>query len=244
MTEDGGWINYVEAEAAFVRGDWDHAADVGSRVCDLGEANNYLRLTVRTIHVLVPIGAVRGDVALLERAANWYRSLEGKFEFPDSPYSRVMRAAQDVELAAHGLWPAYVPDPEERIASFDDPSGGPSWCAALDRVFRSWMDSGEIDGAGRALDHMTEWIRGRDNISSLGMGTYALMRGRLAHARGSSTDASASASEALASFRVSDAPWWIAKAIRLLERVGGADASLVEDAQLIESTLGAVEPTR
>jgi hypothetical protein len=242
LTEDGGWVDYVTTEAAFVIGSWDEALATGLRVVQLGEANAYLRLTVRTLHVLIPIAAVRGRRDVLERAAAWYRGLEGKFEFPDSPYSRIIRAAQDVELAAHGLWEPYLPDVEPRIASFDDPSG-PSWSAALDRVFRGWVEAGELDGPGRALAHMTEALPRFPKVTSLGLGTYQLMRGRLAAARGDAGETVIAGRSALDHFRLSSVPWWMAKAIRLLERVGASDAALREEVAQIERHLGAIAPT-
>ena len=112
-------------------------------------------MTVRTWHVLIPIAGARADREVLEHAAGWYRSLEGKFDFPDSPYSRVIRAAQDLEMAAAGVWEPFVPEPEPRIASFDDDPSGPSWNAALDRVMQAWVEAGELDGAEQALARMS-----------------------------------------------------------------------------------------
>jgi hypothetical protein len=243
LTENAGWNDYLAAEAAFVTGDWERALASGLRAIDVGEANAYLRLTVRTIHVVVPISSVRGDRATLERVGRWYRSIEDKFEFPDSPYSRVVRPAQDLELAANGLWPAYVPEVGPRIASFRDDPSGPSWSAALDRVFRAWLEAGEVEGAGRALATLTDAMPRHAGVSSLGRGTYELLRGRLYLARGDNEAAAAAGNAALDAFRISDAPWWMAKAIRLLERAGAADYGLLAEVLEIERALGAIAPT-
>jgi class 3 adenylate cyclase len=243
LTEETGWLDYLESEAAFVSGDWDRARFVGNRAVALGEANAYLRMTVRTWHVLIPIASVTGDRDTLARAARWYRSLEGKFEFPDSPYSRVIRTAQDLEMAAAGLWPAFVPDVEPRIASFDDDPSGPSWSAALDRILRAWIDAGELDGAARALESMDGAIGRMAHVTSLGLGTYDLMRGRVALARGEPTIAAHAARSALDRYRASNAPWWTAKAIRLLERTGLADSDMIVEVERIERHLGAISPT-
>jgi len=80
-------------------------------------------------------------------------------------------------------------------------------------------------------------------VSSLGRGTHELLRGRLALARGEAGVASSAAGAALERFRLSAAPWWMAKAIRLLERSGAADHRLVGEAFEIERRLGAVRPT-
>ncbi len=151
---------------------------------DVGEANDYFRLTVRTIFVVVPMAAVRGDRAVLERAARWFKSVEGRFEFPDSPYARIMRPAIDLDLADHGLWPGYVPEVEPRIASFNDELAGPSWSAAVDRVLRSWLAAGEIDGFSRALEAIAGYRAQHPTSSHHGAGMYQLLRARLDEARG------------------------------------------------------------
>jgi class 3 adenylate cyclase len=241
LNEDVGWASYLTGEAAFVQGDWDRAVEVCLRAVGLGEANAYRRLTVRTWHVLVPIATVRGDLQLLERAARWYDSLSGPF--PDSPYARVMRPAQDLAFAEAGLIPPVVLDIEPRIPSYQDEPGGPSWTAAADLVFRKWLEAGNVDGAGLILDGMTEALPRYPNMSLLGRGTYELLRGRLALARGDAAGATDAAKAALTHFRVSNAPWWMAKAIRLMLRAGAPDPALEGEVIEIERKLGAVAPT-
>ncbi|MEP7159325.1 MAG: hypothetical protein ABI797_07840, partial [Chloroflexota bacterium] len=67
---------------------------------------------------------------------------------------------------------------------------------------------------------------------------------RLALARADMDGAAAAATAALVHFRSSNAPWWLAKALRLLERAGAADASLLDEVADIERQLGAREPTK
>jgi hypothetical protein len=81
------------------------------------------------------------------------------------------------------------------------------------------------------------------SLSAHGRGTFELLRGRLALARGTSENAATAGRAALSQFRTAAAPWWIAKAIRLIERAGGADESLVEEAMEIERGLRATGPT-
>jgi len=230
-------------EAAFASGEWTRALELGAEVLDVGIANAYLRVTVRTIHVLVPIAAARGDLAVLRRCQDWYAGLEGQFEFPDSPYARIVRPAQDLELASYGLCSTYVPEIEPRIASFAGDPSGPSWSAAVDRVLRAWVDAGELDGAGRALEATADYIASGTRVTHLGRGTYEFMGARIAAARGEHAHAIAAVAEALSEFRLSDAPWWMAKAIRLMERAGAADPTLVAEVEDIERGLGCVGPT-
>jgi hypothetical protein len=243
LTEEAGWTDYTEAEAAFVSGDWDRATMVGLRAIDVGEANGYRRMTVRTLHVLIPIASVRGERSVLERAATWYGSFDGEATTVGSPYAMVIRPAQDLELAAAGLLSYRVPQVEPRIASFNH-AGGPSWSAALDRVFRAWLEAGELEGAGRALARLSESLEEMGDESSLGLGTHMLMLGRLALAQKQARQASDHALAALDHFRTSSAPWWIAKAIRLIERAGAASGAMLLEVEQIERRLGAREPTR
>jgi hypothetical protein len=83
----------------------------------------------------------------------------------------------------------------------------------------------------------------RQNVSALGRGTYRVMRGRVALASGDQSGAVTQATAALEHFRTSDAPWWKAKAIRLLERAGAADSPLIAEVEQIERALGVVGPT-
>jgi tetratricopeptide (TPR) repeat protein len=243
LTEETGWLDYLAAEAAFVSGDWARAREVGGRAIEVGQANAYLRMTVRTWHVLIPIAGATGDRATLDEAARWYRSLEGKFEFPDSPYSRVIRVAQDLEMAAAGLWPELVPEVEPRIASYNDDPSGPSWSAALDRVFRAWLEAGDLDGAARAFAALDEAVARMGSVTNLGHGAHRLMAGRLALARGDRDAAASAGRAALEHFRASNAPWWMAKAMRLVERSGAADDEMLGQVREIEHKLGSAGPT-
>jgi len=244
LTEAAVWTTYAQAEEAFVSGKWAHALKLGAEVLEVGVANAYLRVTVRTIHVLVPIAAARNDLAVLHRCQDWYAGLEGQFEFPDSPYARIMRPAQDLELAAAGLRSGYLPDPEARIASFGGDPSGPSWSAALDRVLREWVEAGELDGAGRALAAMADHLATDTQVTHLGRGTHSLLVARVAAARGEHAQSMAAGAQALREFRRSAAPWWMAKAIRLMERSGAADPTLVAEVEDIERRLGCAGPTQ
>jgi hypothetical protein len=81
-------------------------------------------------------------------------------------------------------------------------------------------------------------------VSELGHGTYRLLRGRIALGNGHKSEAAKHAGAALDHFRLSDAPWWKAKAIRLLERAGAADHPLITEVEQIERALGTAGPTK
>jgi hypothetical protein len=243
MTEEVGWADYVETEIRFLAGEWDAAAEIAGRAMALAEQNAYRRLHVRTIHVAVPIAAARGDRAVLQHAQRFYDSLGDKFEFPDSPYSRVIRVAQDIELAAHGLRPPVEVDVDSRIASFEDDPSGPSWSAAIDRVVRFWIEEGRVADAKIAVEAMTAALPRFPFVTPLGFGMVELTNGRVALATGDAASAAARALAAVDRFRMCPAPWWIAKALRLLERAGAADREQIAQVERIERSLGAIAPT-
>jgi hypothetical protein len=80
-------------------------------------------------------------------------------------------------------------------------------------------------GAGRAVERKIA------ERTMFGSSTYFLLRGKLFVASGE--DASGEAQSALAGFRESGAPWWVAKSLRLL----GTTEALAEAAEL-ERALG------
>ena len=91
---------------------------------------------------------------------------------------------------------------------------------------------------------MADFVRANDDVTHLGRGTFELMSSRVATGRSDPERAAAAATEALEHFRISDAPWWMAKAIRLLERSGAADPTLVAEVEDIERRLGTSAPTK
>src|SRR5205823_4979896 len=105
--------------------------------------------------------------------------------------------------------------------------------AAIEIVVGSWLDAGDYEGAGLALDRMRARLGVRE-ATGLARGVEALLRARLLLAREDVGGATVEANRAVAALR---APWWRAKAIRLLEQAGAASPSVVEEAERIEARL-------
>ncbi len=156
LTEDGGWIDYIEAEAAFATGDWragpgDRRARARSRRGEQLSAPDGSHACM----LLIPIAGVRGDRAVLERAADVVPLIGGqvrvsRFALLAHHPCRAGPRAGGARTVAGGTcrrWSRASRRSTIRAA-------GHRGAAALDRVFRSWLESGEIDGAGRALDAM------------------------------------------------------------------------------------------
>jgi class 3 adenylate cyclase/tetratricopeptide (TPR) repeat protein len=229
LRESLAWSHYAAVEIGLVAGDWDEAIASARRAFDIGVLSGYDRAVVRTWSAALPIAAARGDEALLDESYIW---LTQRFREPEnpSPYALIMLAARQLEIARRGLRDPFVPDVEERLASFELRYSSPSWLAALETVLDSWLEAGELDGARRALDHLEPSTTNPDR-TMLGNSTYFLLRGKLLAASGE--DASGVARLALAGFRESAAPWWTAKSLRLL----GTTEALAEAAE-IERALG------
>jgi class 3 adenylate cyclase/tetratricopeptide (TPR) repeat protein len=234
LTEAGGWSDYIRAEAYFCMGRWDEAVEAGLRAIELGEAHEFHRLVVRSWFVLLPLARARMQDDLIRRA---YPYFESRFErAPDSHYARVVATAAHLHFAAVGLEPPFVPDVEERLASFDLDHAGPSWLAAVETLGEVWLGAGEHEAATLALDRMRARLVSQRS-SALARATEALLRARLLLARGDDLAAAGAADRALAELG-DRAPWWRAKAIRVLEQAGAASPDQLEEARTIEASLG------
>jgi predicted ATPase/class 3 adenylate cyclase len=239
LTESRAWCDYTRAEALFVLGAWDDAVAAGLRAVALGEQHGYHRAAVRTWHTILPIAAARGDMPLLARAHAWYAARAGELARVDSLYGRVMSSANHLRLSQAGLEPHFVPDPGSRLAAFELPYSGPSWMAALETVVEAWLVAGELEavrGALARLRSVQSRLGGR-----LGTGMVDLLTARLDETGGTALPEEA-ARRALASFRQVAAPWWAARAIRVLERTGLAEDDLVAELAAVERRLAANAP--
>jgi class 3 adenylate cyclase/tetratricopeptide (TPR) repeat protein len=237
LVEMGGWIDHLRAEAHFLAGCWDDALDAGLRAFAVGEAHDFHRVVVRSWFVLLPIARARGRDDLVRQAFVRFDARRGKE--PTSPYARIVATAAHLHFAAVGLEPAFVPDLEERLPSFDMAHGDPSWLSAIETVVDSWLGAGEHAAAEQALDRMRARLDG-GTVSALANATERILRARLLTATGRD-GAAAAADQALAELGAS-APWWRAHAIRELEAAGRAPAALVAEAAAIEHRLGVTQP--
>jgi len=151
---------------------------------------------------------------------------------PDSFYARIVVTAIHLAFADAGLEPAFVPDVELRLPCFDMDHGGPSWLAAVDAVVGCWLEAGELDGVEEALSRMRVSLE-RSPPTNLAVATEAVLRAQLLARRGAVADAIAAAESA----RVIHAPWWRAKASRLVGELAG-DADGLGEAGRLEQALG------
>jgi class 3 adenylate cyclase/tetratricopeptide (TPR) repeat protein len=230
LVEELGWADYSRAEAYLSLGDWDAAIANGLAAVAYGEARAFYRLVVRSWFTLRPIAVARGGTDLLEQAYPRFEARQGME--PDSFFARIVVTAIHLAFADAGLEPAFVPDVELRLPCFDMDHGAPSWLASVEAVVDCWLAAGELDGVEAALERMRASLD-RSPPSSLAVATEALLRARLLARRGSVGEAIAAAQAA----RVVRAPWWRAKASRLVGELAG-DAQALHDAELLEQSLG------
>jgi class 3 adenylate cyclase/tetratricopeptide (TPR) repeat protein len=223
LVEQAAWCDYVLAEAGLAAGRWDDALESGLRAIAVGEEHGFVRVVYRSWAVLTPLALATGREDLLRQARQRFPRW-GEPGPSDSTFARVMVTAVQLRLAQAGLEPSFVPEVEWVLPSLDLGHGGPSWLAALETIVESWLATGDAQGAGRALDRMAPHLETR-----LASGVDALLHARLEGAE--------AARRALALLG-QNGPWWRAKAIRLLESMGEADAALVTLAGELEDRLG------
>jgi hypothetical protein len=183
----------------------------------------------------LPIAHARGLDDLLRRARPAF-PVWGEPGPSDSTFARIVVTAAQLRLAAAGLEPAFVPEVEWAVPSFDLDHGGPSWLAGIETVVEAWIAAGEHDGAEEALDRMRSRLE-LSPTTRLASAVEALLRARLRSAQRRPRDAAAEARRTL-DLLGEGAPWWRAKAIRVLEDAGAADDRLRALAASLESGLG------
>jgi hypothetical protein len=237
LLEPLGWVEYTRGELAFSEGRWDAALASTSRSIELGIRHAYHRIVVRSWYVATPIAIARNDLPLLRRAHDWHESMRPYF--PDSPFGRLMHRGFDLRAARAGLGGQKAPDVDWLLPSFEQEPEMASWLDAADEILRHWLEHGELDAVGDALGRMGAMGGQRTRWS---IGAREVMRSRLLLARGEAAAATDVARAALPVLRPVRSTWWIAKALRLIERAGGAASDEIDEARSIEVRLGAIAP--
>jgi class 3 adenylate cyclase len=233
LADEVAWVDYERAEAHLVAGSWDDSIAIGFRAIEAAEARALFRIAVRTWFALRPIARARGRKDLIERAFPVFEGIRGASQ---SPYARVIVGAMELAFAEAGLRPAFVPELEPRLASFDLGYGDPSWLAALEAMVESWLGAGAVADARTALERLRASVEGK-YLSKLGLASHALMWSSLLLAEGDATASAAEAKRALDT----GAPWWRSRALRALAAAGAASPEEIAEAAVLERSLG-IEP--
>jgi hypothetical protein len=110
--------------------------------------------------------------------------------------------------------------------------GAPSWLASVETVVECWLAADELESVEAALARMRASLE-RLPPTKLALSTEAFLRARLLAQRGSVTEAIAAAQSA----RDVRAPWWRAKAARLVGELTG-DEQALREAEELERRLG------
>jgi class 3 adenylate cyclase/tetratricopeptide (TPR) repeat protein len=234
LREEIAWIDYIRSEAGLVSGDWDRGQRCGFRALELAERNAYHRAALRTWLVLTPMALAQGRREVLERAYRWLA--EHQAIFPPSPYGKFMHAAVDMRLAQAGIRASDGPALEEVMPVWDEHQGGGSVWGAAETLANEWLRRGDLDTVRSWLEGMARW-HDHPLTTDLGRGSHALIQARLDLAESRRDEAADRARHALDGFRRCRAPWWMWKAIRVLESAGAATPDEAEEARSIEATL-------
>ena len=233
LADELAWVDYERAEAHLVAGSWDDSIAIGLRAIEAAETRALFRIAVRTWFALRPIAQARGRTDLIERAFPVFDGIRGASK---SPYARVIVGAMELAFAEAGLRPAFVPELEPRLASFDLGYGDPSWLAALEAMIESWLGAGAVADARTALERLRASVEGK-YVSKLALSSHGLMWSSLLLAEGDATASAAEAKRALGT----DAPWWRSRALRALAAAGAASPEELAEADALERSLG-IEP--
>jgi hypothetical protein len=237
-----GWVEHAESEAALAAGDWTLAIDAGLRAVHLGERHGYDRIAARAWSALLPAASLRGERAVLDRAAGWFEARAA--QLPESPYGRMLYAGASLWLAWGGAGPLETPAPDRLAASFTRwlEEGSYEWLAAADAVLDAWFTSGRDAWVAAALGHPAEPLAAE--VFRPAVIAADLHRARLAgrsHADG--RDGAGQVRMGLAEARASGLPWWIARGLRVLEELGLATDDEVAERAACEAALRVVRPT-
>jgi tetratricopeptide (TPR) repeat protein len=235
LTEEQGWLDYARTEINLVSGHWETAVRSAVRAMDLADSNAYHRVQIRTLAAVTPIAFAWEDRALLGRAARWLD--EHQAIFPHSPFGNVMHGAIDLRLETVGLKEPFALDVDELLPAWEETQLLASWHAAVETIVSTWIERGHLEPARRVVDRV---IRARSHpvTSRLGRGSAGLVESWMLRAEGAAeTRVGDVARTALEAFRGVGAPWWIAKAIRTLQRTGLASDQEIDEAASIERAL-------
>jgi hypothetical protein len=186
------------------------------------------------------MAALRGDRQTLVRGHDWYVEASRR-SLPESPYGRVLRAAAMAWFGRAGLTVDRPIDLESVREGFALEPSGPAWLAALAVLLETWRDAGAVRAAAEGLALARSSHQAAVLGSRLTDGALAVEQALVEEAAGQD-GAVESARLALMSLRPVGAGWWIARALRVLERAGAAKAEEVAEVAKIERRLGLVAP--
>jgi tetratricopeptide (TPR) repeat protein len=235
LNEQLAWIEYVRAEALTVIGRLDGAISACERALAIADANAYRRAAVRTYHALVPLAGMRGDPGPAGRVEAFYAQHEGAF--PDSGYSRIMRASMELAIARATHRKVGPPAAEPRMAALESPLQSATWILAVETVVGSWIAAGWLDEADEALRHLAIAAESRET-SALGRGSVEFLSGEVLRARGDAAGAHSRARAALDRFRAVPAPLWTLKALTAIAAMGRASPDELHEVAALRGQLG------
>ncbi len=239
LSEAEAFALYGVVEAAVAAGAWDEAIEVGERAFELAEAHSAGRAWVRTSFALMPVVAARGRTDLVERIVAHHEAQRAEHP-PLSDYARVMLSGVRRWAGLDPL-PGDEPRPED-IAALLPGSGVASGACQTEIALHAWLATGRHADVHRVLELA---VTGQDAGASQGLLTRAshgLITAWYELATGDLPAARSNARAAVDDARACGAPWWEARALRVLEAAGPAEAEHIERRVRLEMALGVQHP--
>ena len=229
LVEQVGWTHYSRAEAHLSGGDWDAAIATGLDAVAFGEARDFYRLVVRSWFALRPIAVARGSVELLEQAYPRFGRDKGWSPIRSTRGSSSPRSISRLPTPASSLRSFRMSSCACRASTWITvvPAGSPP--------STRWSDAGSSGRTrrrrgGALADASVARAVAADESGRCDRGSAPA---QLLARRGAVADAIAAAE----SVRGIHAPWWRAKASRLVGELAG-DADALGEAERLEQALG------
>ncbi len=247
LTERLGWVDHALCESHLGGGDWARGIEAGLIGLDLAERHGYARIAVRSLASLLPMASLRSDLTVLERARHWFESFGDRL--PDSPYGRVLHAAADLWIATGDS--AAVPDVEHIRPAFPQilDQGGFEFTASVDAILDAWVTAGRHDWVREAIEAAVAAPPSADR-SDVQIGSLLLHAVRIdatavalpAAAGWPTIDGPALVREIAARYRAIRSPFWVARALTVLEDLRSMTEVERAERDAITVELGLVRP--
>jgi hypothetical protein len=241
LTESLGWAEYGRSTLAFVSGDWDAALELGDRALSIGERYAYKRLVFRSWMMLLPILAARAGTGrthatiTIGRHDLIWEGAPSDFPTKASPYGQVLMGATALHRALV-LGEEYLP-PVGLVEPMSHVFDNPDHLAAREAIIAEWLRASLLDPARQAVADMDQACAQPD-AGQLRCASASLLGAWLGLANGDTAAVGDRARRAIEHASGPAAVWWTARAIRCLEAVGSAEASLLAECAALEERMG------
>lgn len=239
LPERLGWVLQRTCEADFAAGEWEEGMAAGIEAFELGLANGFHRIAVRSLTPLLVMAGWRGEADLVARGRRWFEEAEGRRTLPDSPYARVLFANASIWFGRFGLIPPTPPDPDRLGEGLAQDPSSPAWLGCLTTIFGVWRSVGWLEPCREALAAATTALDRSSVASSLARGALAVEQAAVEQASGADpARVEAVVRGGIPTLRQVGAGWWMLRGLRLLEGLDRASSAEQTERRALERRLG------